>query len=473
MKQSGFLGIDVEKGYADFLLLDSEKQTLEEGFVLHDTKKGRQTLTRLIESWFADGLTQLYCGVESTGGYENNWYSHLCNLAGRYEINVARLNPKAVKACGEAAMVRTQTDQVSAFTIASYMIAWPEKITYSPRTDYPEDPLWLETRQQVRFLDMLIKQRVQLTNQLEKLLYQQLGELLIYCRNGIPEWLVRLLARYPSRKHLLRAGQAKVAAIKGLSRPKAGSLLGKLDEDQPTSSASICHTIQATSRQIVHLQTQIKNEKKFLSEQFGDHPDVKLLDSIKGVGVDSAVRMVVEIEDITRFDSASKLCAYFGVHPTWKQSGDGIWYQGMSKKGRSAMRATLFMCSLTAIRWNPSLRKLYHNFRAKGMNHYQAMGVVMHKLLRIVYGILKHKTPYDPAIDQKNRQQADKHRKQYKQRLAEKKQQRKDRRERFNTPDQPEQIEIAPMSRRAYKKKKQEASQSSDVEEYAGSPPAY
>jgi transposase len=473
MKQSGFLGIDVGKGYSDFLLLDSEKQILEEGFVLNDTKKGRQTLTRLIESWFADGLTQLYCGVESTVGYENNWYSHLCNLAGRYEIKVARLNPKAVKACGEAAMVRTQTDQVSAFTIASYMIGWPEKITYSPRTDYPEDPLWLEIRQQVRFLDMLIKQCVQLTNQLEKLLYQQLGELLIYCRNGIPEWLVRLLARYPSRKHLLRAGQAKVAAIKGLSQAKAGSLLGKIEEDQPTSSASICHTIQATSRQIVHLQTQIKNEKKFLSEQFGDHPDVKLLDSIKGVGVDSAVRMVVEIEDITRFDSASKLCAYFGVHPTWKQSGDGIWYQGMSKKGRSAMRATLFMCSLTAIRWNPSLRKLYHNFRAKGMNHYQAMGVVMHKLLRIVYGILKHKTPYDPAIDQKNRQQADKHRKQYKQRLAEKKQQRKNRRERFNTPDQPEQIEIAPMSRRAYKKKKQEASQSSDVEEHAGSPPAY
>ena len=36
------------------------------------------------------------------------------------------------------------------------------------------------------------------------------------------------------------------------------------------------------------------------------------------------------------------------------------------------------------------------------MKHYQAMGVVMHKLLRIIYGVLKSKKGYDPDVDEKN-----------------------------------------------------------------------
>ena len=40
------------------------------------------------------------------------------------------------------------------------------------------------------------------------------------------------------------------------------------------------------------------------------------------------------------------------------------------------------------------------------MKHYQAMGVVMHKLLRIIYGVLKNQTAFDEAIDQKNQSRA-------------------------------------------------------------------
>ncbi|TFF34340.1 hypothetical protein, partial [Mucilaginibacter psychrotolerans] len=68
MKTNGFLGIDVSKGYADFLLLDSGKNTLEEGFQLSDNKQGRQKLKELIRGWQQEGLEELYCGVESTGG---------------------------------------------------------------------------------------------------------------------------------------------------------------------------------------------------------------------------------------------------------------------------------------------------------------------------------------------------------------------------------------------------------------------
>jgi len=39
-----FLGIDVSKGYSDFALLGKDKQVLEEGFQLDDTRAGHDSL---------------------------------------------------------------------------------------------------------------------------------------------------------------------------------------------------------------------------------------------------------------------------------------------------------------------------------------------------------------------------------------------------------------------------------------------
>jgi transposase len=476
MEQTGFLGMDVSKGTCDFVLLDSGKQPLEDGFVLDDCKQGRQVLSQLIDGWFTGGLTHLYCGVESTGGYENNWFRFLCSLAGRHAtggktLKVARINPKAIKASGEAALLRTRTDYTSAVSIASYLINWPQKVSYSPQDGQPTDAQWLVARQQVGLITMLVKQKTQLTNQLEKLMYQHIGELLVYCRHGIPGWMLTVLARYPGREQMSRAGHRKLASIKGISSDNTARILTKLDHQQPVSSPMSCHTIQATARQILHLQSQIQTEDAYLISQYKDHPEAKLLATIKSVGIASAVRLVVQIEDIGRFETAKKLCAYFGVHPTWKRSGDGLWKMGMSKQGRSSVRATLYMCSLSAIHHNEDLKALYDSFRLKGMNHYQAIGVVMHKLLRIIFGMLKHQTPYDPVIDQKNRETAEHNRSEYEQKTTEADRNKQSHKQRYMSPDS-EVTDQAPISRRAYQKRKQLASQSSVKEEYAGSPPA-
>ena len=69
MKKKGFLGIDVSKWYADFLLLNVGNEVLESGFLLANNPEGRAKLKELIAGWQQKGLNELYCGVESTGGY--------------------------------------------------------------------------------------------------------------------------------------------------------------------------------------------------------------------------------------------------------------------------------------------------------------------------------------------------------------------------------------------------------------------
>lgn len=144
--------MDVSKGTCEVILLDSGKQILEDGFALDDCKQGRQMLSELIDQWFSGGLTHLYCGVESTGGYENNWFRFLCSLAaphavGGKTLKVARINPKAIKGCGQAALLRTQTDQTSAVSIASYLMNWPEKVSYSPHGSSPAGRVYYHATQ--------------------------------------------------------------------------------------------------------------------------------------------------------------------------------------------------------------------------------------------------------------------------------------------------------------------------------------
>ena len=76
----------------------------------------------------------------------------------------------------------------------------------------------------------------------------------------------------------------------------------------------------------------------------------------------------------------------------------------MSKQGRKEPRRILYMVALTAIRSNPLISSIYLDRIEKGMEKMAAIGLCMHKILRIVYGMLKHNRAFDPEIDRKNRE---------------------------------------------------------------------
>ena len=76
--QNYYLGIDVSKGYADFVILDAQKQPVEENFQLDDTFEGHALLYEKLSQFFKDHPQSIiYAAVESTGGYANNWFNSL------------------------------------------------------------------------------------------------------------------------------------------------------------------------------------------------------------------------------------------------------------------------------------------------------------------------------------------------------------------------------------------------------------
>jgi hypothetical protein len=62
------------------------------------------------------------------------------------------------------------------------------------------------------------------------------------------------------------------------------------------------------------------------------------------------------------------------------------------------------MVAMVALTANPHIRKIYEEHTEKGMKKMAAIGLCMHKILRIIYGMLKNNQAYDSQVDQKNRE---------------------------------------------------------------------
>ncbi len=441
----GFLGIDVSKGYADFVLLNQEGKKLEDTFQLDDTRTGHN----LLSSWLIDlpgkySISELYCGLESTGGLENNWYAALKPVNEKLAVYSVRLNPSVVVNASKAELNTNVTDSESARNIASYLRRYSDKIDYEQ-----QDNVYCAFRSLHTHIQLLIKQKTQVINELKGLVYSSFPELQRYCKDGVPTWLLTMLKHYPTAQKLAKANVKKLEKIPSVTHDKALRLIesakGSVGSRQSKTDEFI---IAHMADEILEKAERIKALKKHLAQNCTG-PETKLLETIKGIGSYSAASIMIQIEDINRFKTPKKLISYFGLHPVLRESGDKKVVSRMSKKGRPAMRATLYMCAQTAVLHDEHLKEIYASHRAKGKAHRQAIGVVMHKLLRIVWGVLHSEKPFDPQIDKQNKRKKEKP-------IEETQHQQIERKRRLQTFDQE-----APISRIAYKKRKAHATSQS------------
>ena len=402
MKQELFyLGGDISKGYSDFVIINKHKQVVKENFQLDDTADGHAQLHDQLYQFVAKHPTaRLNAAVESTGGYENNWYNALLAFRESLNINVARLNPEGVHNSSKADLKRTITDKVSAKSIAEYLIAHSEKVVYQQQ-DY-----WAPLRKQWTFVKLLTKQKAQLLNQLESLLYSANPEILQYCQNGVPQWVLKLLKKYPTAGKLAKAKAETVQQIPYVSGNRAVELVGNAKKSVASATDPFTgQLVTSTVKHVLQLEQSIKTQVKIIADNCS-MPEVELLKSFTGIGDYSAIGLMLEIQSVARFSTVKKLASFFGIHPVFKASGDGVTVVRMSKKGRREPRRILFMVAMSAIKSNPMIRETYQKHTSNGMESMAALGLCMHKILRVIYGMLKNNTPFDPAIDKKNQERS-------------------------------------------------------------------
>lgn len=393
-----YLGIDVSKGYADFALLSELLVQQEETFQLDDTKSGHEQFEIWVDTLFKlHPNLEIDCGVESTGGFENNWYALIIRLSSTFAVRVSRLNPSVVKNASRAMLNANKTDAESAREIAGYLKRYEDQVDYSVR-----DNQYASFRSLHNHLELVTKQKTQLINELKQVLYSSFPELQRFCKQGIPNWVLELLILYPSPEKLATQKPLKLARIKGITEEKAKSLIEKAKATIASrSNPTYGFLITQMASEVKQKQERVKQLKKYL-EDHCNGKEKELLQSFKGIGAYSAAAIMIQIEDIRRFASTKELASYFGIHPLIKMSGDKRMVSRMSKQGRPALRALLYMCAHSAVRSDEHMRSIYARHRANGKNHKQAIGVIMHKMIRMIWGMLTHNKAYDGSVDLAN-----------------------------------------------------------------------
>ena len=392
-----YLGGDVSKGYTDWVILSENKQVVLDNFQLDDTYAGHCKLYSVLEAYFDKhpGL-EMYAALESTGGYENNWFYSLKSYQKVFNLKVARINPAGVTLNRRASMKRNVTDAISALSIAEYMINHPDNIAFD------QDDKWKTLCRHWNFVEMQKAQRTQTINQLETILYCANPTLIRYKKDNLPNWLLELIIKCPTADKLAKAKPEKLAKIPYLSLSRAKTLVAEAKQNIASATDKNAEIlISQIAHQIKTFDHNIKSQMRLIEQEL-ICPEIEILKSFTGINTISAVGLLLEIEAVERFPTVKGFSCYFGLHPKFKQSGDKIIGIRMSKQGSKNMRKILFNIAKGAITYNPLIRAVYEKKLSQGMSKMAAIGVCMHKILRIIYGMLKNKQAFNPLIDKQN-----------------------------------------------------------------------
>jgi transposase len=156
--------------------------------------------------------------------------------------------------------------------------------------------------------------------------------------------LVRLGTQQRNRIHAVVADFGYDRSGSYLSGPGRGWLAGL---DLPAASREIVTDCLAVIDGLAPLTGRIDGELRQLAKT---DPRVKVLTTLPGVGQFTALVMLAEIGDITRFGSARKLASWAGLTPTVRGSDLTVRHGHISKQGSAWLRRVLNQAAQTAKR---------------------------------------------------------------------------------------------------------------------------
>jgi transposase len=158
----------------------------------------------------------------------------------------------------------------------------------------------------------------------------------------------------------------------------------RLDKASGDLKKSIQRIIKALEKELTAINDALE---KSIQKDDGYAQKNRLLKSIKGVGPVVAAGIIAELPEIGNL-RAKQISALAGLAPYNRDSGTlrgkrTIW------GGRASVRATLYMATLVATRYNPQIKNFYERLCNAGKKKKVALTACMHKLLIIMNAMIK------------------------------------------------------------------------------------
>jgi transposase len=388
------VGIDIAKHTHQASVMNPDGSLIGKSIKISNTSSGFEAFIAKLHDIDPD-LSHFEFGMESTGHYWLNLYTHLSDLG----CTVHVINPVQSDALRGLYIRQTKNDIKDSAIIADVIRIG----RYCETTVSDDKMLALRdlTRQRFYLVDMISDlKRKSLTlidrifPEYPKLFSDTFGstslELLANCNT--PEDIIAIdtdkLVEMLSTASKGRFKREKAEKIKTAAQNSFGALLC-------TDSTSFM--LKQFVEQIKFLENQLDELNEMISERLAEFNSP--ITSITGIGDVLGASILSEIGDISRFESADKLAAFAGIDPTVSQSGNFLGTKNkMSKRGSPYLRRAIWLAATAAILHDPAIKAFYDRKKAQGKHHYVCVGYICRKLINIIFSVLKSGQPYQPVF---------------------------------------------------------------------------
>jgi transposase len=163
--------------------------------------------------------------------------------------------------------------------------------------------------------------------------------------------------------------------------------------------AVITHAYAATTRSTVAVLTVVIEQITALQQQvdahFGRHPDAEIMLSQPGLGPILGARVLAEFgDDPHRYTTAKARKNYAATSPITRASGKKKTVLARFVHNDRLIDA-LMAQAFAALTASPGARAYYDRQRARGQGHNPALRQLANRLVGILHGCLKTRTPYN------------------------------------------------------------------------------
>jgi transposase len=212
---------------------------------------------------------------------------------------------------------------------------------------------------------------------------------------------VRLRTMLRNRMHAILDRQH------GMERPQLKNFFSRRGQTWLEGVKLPCAEDQPLLKQDLEVAELLEQKIKQLDRAIGQSQSVeeKLLESIPGIGPLFSSVIATEIDGIARFNSAGKLAAYAGVVPTTHASGGRVFHGRLLWQCNKWLRWALIEASWTAIQFSGYFGAIYRNARTHGKNKQVAITMVAHRMVKIIWLLLKEKRPYTETLPDRSEEQ--------------------------------------------------------------------
>lgn len=161
------------------------------------------------------------------------------------------------------------------------------------------------------------------------------------------------------------------------------------------ASADAARVIRAQEREVQKVDDKIE---RLLEGEPEFAESSRLLRSIPGVGPCVSAEFIAAV-NIDDFDNPKQLAAYIGVTPARKQSGSSLDRTRISRAGSTRLCRAVYLAAVSGKKHNPLVKACAERIRGNRpeLANKQVTLACAHKMVRIIFGVWKNRTEFDPA----------------------------------------------------------------------------